>query len=71
MVGIVVLVGMVVVEGKKGGGSTVGVGVGKVRGTQARYATSVVMVCVPEPKSTQSSTFSVKRERYNRRGRIM
>ena len=42
MVVIVVLVGMVVTEGNKGGGVTVG-----VREIQTRHAISIVVVSVP------------------------
>ena len=47
LMGIVLLVGMAVTEGKKGGRGKVGVRVFEVGGAQARYAKSVVIVCVP------------------------
>ena len=47
MVVIVVLVGMVVMEGNKGGGAILGVRVRAVRGTQARHTISIVVVSVP------------------------
>ena len=47
MVVIVMLIGMVVTEVNKGGGSIIGVGVYEVRVTLARHAISVVVVSVP------------------------
>ena len=44
---IVMLADMVVTEGNKGGGATVGMVVYKVRGTPARHAISVVMLSIP------------------------
>ena len=47
MIVIVMLVGMVMTEGNKGGEATVGVGLYEGRGTPARNMIIVVVVSVP------------------------